>query len=54
MPTYDYHCQNCNKKFALTLTIKDHDSKKGKCPKCGGKKLTQLLTAFTAKTSRKS
>ena len=54
MPNYDYRCSECNKKFTLTLSIADHDARKAKCPKCGGKKLEQLITAFQAKTSRKS
>lgn len=54
MPSYDYQCEKCNKKFTLVLSMKEHDAKKGKCPKCGGKKLKQLLTPFIAKTSRKS
>lgn len=54
MPTYEYQCLKCEKEFTLVLSIKDHDEKKAKCPKCGGKKLKQLITPFTAKTSRKS
>jgi len=54
MPSYDYRCSNCNKKFTAVLSMKEHDAKKVKCPKCGGKKLEQLITPFQAKTSRKS
>ena len=54
MPTYEYLCPKCKKKFAVMLSIKDHDARKAKCPKCGGKKLEQLITSFQAKTSRKS
>ena len=54
MPTYDYRCPTCKKKFSLILSIKDHDAGKTKCPKCGGKKPEQLITPFQAKTSRKS
>jgi putative FmdB family regulatory protein len=54
MPTYEYLCPKCNKKFAVILSIKDHDGGKAKCPKCGGKKLEQLITSFQTKTSRKS
>jgi putative FmdB family regulatory protein len=55
MPTYDYRCSKCKKKFSMVMSIKDHDAKKTKCPKCGGsKEVQQLITAFTAKTSRKS
>jgi putative FmdB family regulatory protein len=54
MPTYDYRCPKCKKKFSLILSIKDHDAGKAKCPKCQGKKVEQLITLFQAKTSRKS
>jgi len=54
MPTYDYRCPKCNKKFSLVLSIGDHDAGKAKCPKCGGKKLDQILSAFQVKTSKKS
>jgi len=54
MPTYEYLCPKCKKKFAVILSIKDHDVGKAKCPKCGGKKLEQRITSFQTKTSRKS
>lgn len=54
MPTYEYRCLKCNKNFSVILSMKEHDGKKAKCPKCGGKKLEQLITPFQAKTSRKS
>jgi len=54
MPSYEYRCPKCNKKFSVLLSIKEHDAKKAKCPKCGGRKLEQLLTHFMTKTSRKS
>jgi putative FmdB family regulatory protein len=54
MPSYDYRCPKCKKKFTAILSIREHDAGKAKCPKCGGKKLEQLITAFQVKTSRKS
>jgi putative FmdB family regulatory protein len=54
MPSYEYRCSDCKKKFTLILSIKDHDSKKAKCPKCGSKKVEQLISQFLTKTSRKS
>ena len=54
MPSYEYRCLKCNKEFSATLTIKEHDGHKAKCPKCGGKRLEQLITSFLTKTSRKS
>jgi putative FmdB family regulatory protein len=54
MPSYEYRCPKCNKKFTLILSIREHDVGKAKCPKCGGKKLEQLISTFQVKTSRKS
>ncbi len=54
MPTYEYRCPACNKKFNIILSISDHDTKKAKCPKCGGRKLDQSLSAFQVKTPKKS
>ena len=54
MPSYEYRCPKCSKKFILILSISEHDARKAKCPKCGGKKLEQLITGFQIKTSRKS
>jgi len=54
MASYEYRCLKCNKEFSVILSMKDHDAGKAKCPKCGGKKLTQLITHFMSKTSRKS
>ena len=54
MPTYEYLCPKCKKKFTVILSISGHDARKAKCPKCGGKKVEQLITSFQTKTSRKS
>jgi putative FmdB family regulatory protein len=54
MPSYDYRCVNCKKEFSTILSMKEHDARKAKCPKCGGKKLEQRITSFMVKTSRKS
>ena len=35
MPTYEYECDKCNKRFDLFQSMKDDPIKK--CPKCGGK-----------------
>ena len=54
MPTYEYKCQNCNKKFTLIQSISDHGKTKVKCPKCKSTKVKQNISLFTVKTSRKS
>ena len=40
MPTYDYHCDNCNHEFEKFQSIKSSSLKK--CPKCKKLKLRRL------------
>jgi putative FmdB family regulatory protein len=40
MPTYQYRCEKCGKKFERTETISEHEAIKPKCPKCGSKKVS--------------
>lgn len=54
MPTYEYQCEKCDKTFSVKQSISEHGKTKVLCPKCNGRKVRQLVTAFTAKTSRKS
>jgi putative FmdB family regulatory protein len=54
MPEYDYKCTACRKKFSVTLSFQDHERRKVKCPKCGGRRVEQQIVAFLAKTSKKS
>jgi putative FmdB family regulatory protein len=54
MPTYEYACTACGKKFALTMTFANHDRARPKCPKCGSGKVRQRFSAFSAKTAKKS
>lgn len=54
MPSYDYRCTECNRKFSLTMTVTEYEKKKVKCPKCGSKKVEQRLASFYAVTSKKS
>jgi len=54
MPTYEYECLDCNKKFSVILSIPEHEKIKVSCPKCKGKRVKQSLSTFMTKTSRKS
>lgn len=54
MPTYEYRCQECKHTFAEVLSIKEHDKRKMKCPKCGSRKVEQLFGLFFAKTASKT
>jgi putative FmdB family regulatory protein len=54
MPLYEYACRKCGKKFSEVLTIKEHDTKKVRCPKCQTKEVEKVIEPFFAKTARKS
>ena len=54
MPTYDYVCQQCKRKFAVQLLITEHERGTVKCPKCKSKKVQQVPEPFFAVTSKKS
>jgi len=55
MPSYDFKCTECRKRFAETQTFEEHDrGKRVKCPKCGSQKVERVIGAIFAKTSKKS
>ncbi|NTW16310.1 MAG: zinc ribbon domain-containing protein [Syntrophaceae bacterium] len=54
MPTYEYLCEACKKEFSLIQSFSEHEKGKVTCPKCKSKKVKQLISLFTTKTSRKS
>jgi len=55
MPTYEFECSKCGKKFTRERTFRDFDrGKPVKCPKCSSTKVQQLLSAGFAKTAKKS
>ncbi len=54
MPTYDFKCEKCNKKFTRTLSISEYDKTKFRCPKCKSTRVKQQITAFQTVTSKKS
>lgn len=54
MPVYEYLCRKCNKEFSLTVSIKEHDAKKARCPKCNSASVVRQFSSFFAQTSKKS
>jgi putative FmdB family regulatory protein len=54
MPTYEYVCRKCNRRFEAHLTLAEHDKRKAQCPKCRTKDVQQVPEAFYAVTSKKS
>lgn len=54
MPIYDFKCEECRKKFTLTLSMAERSKARIKCPKCSSRKVEQQYSAVYAVTSKKS
>jgi putative FmdB family regulatory protein len=54
MPSYEFECQSCHSTFTLSLSMHEREAGNIKCPHCGGANVQQLISSFTAKTSKKS
>ena len=54
MSQYVFQCLDCQKEFTRVLHISDRTKDAVVCPHCGGKRVEQLVTAFSAVTSKKS
>ena len=54
MSQYVFHCRDCDKEFTQALHMADREKAEVACPHCGSKRVEQLVSAFSAVTSRKS
>jgi putative FmdB family regulatory protein len=56
MCQYAFHCEDCDKEFTQQHHISDIDKDKAsiRCPDCGGTRVHQLVSSFSAVTSKKS
>jgi putative FmdB family regulatory protein len=54
MPTYEYKCDKCRKRFTVVQSISEHGSRRPTCPKCKSRKVSQVFAPFFAKTAKKS
>jgi len=54
MSQYAYHCEDCDKEFTQQHHLSDVDKAEAVCPHCGSKRVHQLVSAFSAVTSKKS
>ena len=54
MPTYQYRCEKCGKKFERNETISEHEAVKLKCAKCGSQKVSFVPGNVYVVTSKKS
>ncbi len=55
MPTYEYACKQCNKRFEVMITLTEHARRpRQPCPKCKSTKGEQLGSGFQVVTSKKA
>ena len=54
MPTYEYRCEKCGKRFTVIERISEHTGRSPACPKCRSRSTRQRPAAFFAKTVKKS
>ncbi len=43
MPVYDFHCLQCHKKFAVTLSYAEYDSRETVCPACQSDRIERVI-----------
>jgi putative FmdB family regulatory protein len=54
VPYYVFLCKNCNREFTQVLRISELEKGGVRCPECGGDSVEQMVTGFSAITSKKS
>jgi putative FmdB family regulatory protein len=60
MPTYEYRCLDCHEVWERRENIAEHEDVTGQaaapppCPACKSDRVEPVISAFFAKTSRKS
>ncbi len=43
MPTYDFRCMHCKKRFEVVLSFSEYDEYKPACPVCGSANVTRFI-----------
>lgn len=54
MPTYEFKCEKCARKFTLLIPVSEYEKKNFRCPKCKSTRVKQQITSFQVNTSKKS
>ena len=55
MPTYEYRCKDCGRKFTKVMSLGDHERHpRPPCPKCESRSVEQLVSGFQAVTGKKT
>ena len=44
MPTYEYCCQECGKRFEVSLSYERYESANVTCPNCGSNNIQRLIS----------
>jgi len=53
MPTYEYRCTKCRRRFSDEQTMSAHDKRRPTCPKCKSRSVEPIFSTFFAQTGRK-
>ncbi len=43
MPTYEFRCAECRKRYEIFLSFADYDGYQGKCPHCGSGNVARFI-----------
>jgi putative FmdB family regulatory protein len=43
MPVYDFRCQDCNKRFTVTLSYSEYDRRETLCPACRSVRVERVI-----------
>ena len=54
MPTYTYHCDDCQHRFETFLTYQEYGSKRVRCPNCGSERLERVIQPVRIARSEES
>jgi putative FmdB family regulatory protein len=57
MPTYEFHCEKCDKTFEQTWSLSEYDHRikeKMKCPSCDSTRVVKTISLVQVKTTKKS
>lgn len=55
MPSYDYRCEDCQRRVMLTFkTYAEYDTAPKVCPRCNGTRLTRLISKIALARSESS
>ncbi|MGD2205863.1 MAG: zinc ribbon domain-containing protein [Anaerolineae bacterium] len=54
MPIYEYHCHDCRRRVSIFFRSFSDIQDKPQCPRCGGKRLTRVISRVSVVRSEES